>query len=210
MLPEALEKWSRALITKLLPRHMEIIDEIDKRVTIRVLSLKIYILNRGLLVPSPLQFVIMVRATIPHLENKLSSMRVVDYSNAETPVVRMANLCVVSAQTVNWDSSGTILSADNNIRFFGVLSGEWRRGAAQQHPQGRAVRGLRPPLARQVSEQDKRHHFPPVAPFCQPRTRRRNHQMAEDRGLDHRSRPSLWPARGTKRFVLISRSSLVD
>ena len=118
VLPEALEKWSRALITKLLPRHKEIIDEIDKRVTIRVLSLKFYILNRGLLVQSPLQFVIMVRATIPHLENKLSSMRVVDYSNAEKPVVRMANLCVVSAQTVNWDSSGTILSTDNNIRFF--------------------------------------------------------------------------------------------
>ncbi|XP_078445479.1 alpha-glucan phosphorylase 2 [Wolffia australiana] len=77
VLPEALEKWSRDLITKLLPRHMEIIDEIDKR------------------------FMAMVRSALPHLEGKLSSMRILDYSNAEKPVVRMANLCVVSSHTVN-------------------------------------------------------------------------------------------------------------
>lgn len=32
VLPEALEKWSQSLMRKLLPRHMEIIEEIDKRV----------------------------------------------------------------------------------------------------------------------------------------------------------------------------------
>ncbi|KAI4965596.1 hypothetical protein ZWY2020_051295 [Hordeum vulgare] len=32
VLPEALEKWSQAVMRKLLPRHMEIIEEIDKRV----------------------------------------------------------------------------------------------------------------------------------------------------------------------------------
>lgn len=32
VLPEALEKWSQAVMWKLLPRHMEIITEIDKRV----------------------------------------------------------------------------------------------------------------------------------------------------------------------------------
>ncbi|CAA7398076.1 unnamed protein product [Spirodela intermedia] len=77
VLPEALEKWSQELITKLLPRHMEIIDEIDKR------------------------FIIMVRSTQQDMENKLSSMRIMDYSNTEKPVVRMANLCVVSSHTVN-------------------------------------------------------------------------------------------------------------
>lgn len=34
------------------------------------------------------------------MENKLSSMRILDYSNTEKPVVRMANLCVVSSHTV--------------------------------------------------------------------------------------------------------------
>lgn len=33
VLPEALEKWSQAVMWKLLPRHMEIIEEIDKRVS---------------------------------------------------------------------------------------------------------------------------------------------------------------------------------
>ncbi|RRT62750.1 hypothetical protein B296_00019396 [Ensete ventricosum] len=32
VLPEALEKWPQAIMYKLLPRHMEIIEEIDKRV----------------------------------------------------------------------------------------------------------------------------------------------------------------------------------
>lgn len=32
VLPEALEKWSQIVMRKLLPRHMEIIEEIDKRV----------------------------------------------------------------------------------------------------------------------------------------------------------------------------------
>lgn len=34
VLPEALEKWSQAVMWKLLPRHMEIIEEIDKRVLV--------------------------------------------------------------------------------------------------------------------------------------------------------------------------------
>ena len=32
VLPEALEKWSQPVMWKLLPRHMEIIEEIDRRV----------------------------------------------------------------------------------------------------------------------------------------------------------------------------------
>ncbi|KAE8039207.1 hypothetical protein FH972_011637 [Carpinus fangiana] len=76
VLPEALEKWSQALMWKLLPRHMEIIAEIDKR------------------------FVAMIQKTQTDLESKLPSMRILD-DNPQKPVVRMANLCVVSAHTVN-------------------------------------------------------------------------------------------------------------
>ncbi|GKV33033.1 hypothetical protein SLEP1_g41586 [Rubroshorea leprosula] len=76
VLLEALEKWSQAVMWKLLPRHMEIIEEIDKR------------------------FIAMIRASHPDLENKLASMQVMD-NNPQKPVVRMANLCVVSSQTVN-------------------------------------------------------------------------------------------------------------
>ncbi|EOY33812.1 Phosphorylase isoform 2, partial [Theobroma cacao] len=76
VLPEALEKWSQPVMWKLLPRHMEIIEEIDKR------------------------FLAMINASRPDLEHKLSSMRILDH-NPQKPVVRMANLCVVSAHTVN-------------------------------------------------------------------------------------------------------------
>ncbi|KAL9235349.1 hypothetical protein vseg_010112 [Gypsophila vaccaria] len=76
VLPEALEKWSQSVMWKLLPRHMEIIAEIDKR------------------------FVEMVRSTRPDLEDKVNSLCILD-NNPQKPVVRMANLCVVSAHTVN-------------------------------------------------------------------------------------------------------------
>lgn len=76
VLPEALEKWSQPVMWKLLPRHMEIIEEIDKR------------------------FVAMVQSTRPDLESNLSSIRILDH-NPQKPVVRMANLCVVSSHTVN-------------------------------------------------------------------------------------------------------------
>lgn len=76
VLPEALEKWSQSVMWKLLPRHMEIITEIDKR------------------------FVEMVRSTRPDLEDKVDTVRILD-NNPQKAVVRMANLCVVSAHTVN-------------------------------------------------------------------------------------------------------------
>ncbi|KAK9734734.1 hypothetical protein RND81_04G160000 [Saponaria officinalis] len=76
VLPEALEKWSQSVMWKLLPRHMEIIAEIDKR------------------------FVEMIRSTRPDLEDKVNSLCILD-NNPQKPVVRMANLCVVSSHTVN-------------------------------------------------------------------------------------------------------------
>ncbi|XP_030924778.1 alpha-glucan phosphorylase, H isozyme-like [Quercus lobata] len=76
VLPDALEKWSQAVMWKLLPRHMEIIEEIDKR------------------------FIARIHKARPDLESKLPSMRILD-NNPQKPVVRMANLCVVSVHTVN-------------------------------------------------------------------------------------------------------------
>ncbi|KAM0941419.1 putative glycogen phosphorylase [Dioscorea sansibarensis] len=77
VLPEALEKWPKAILAKLLPRHLEIIEEIDKR------------------------FMALIRSTRTDMEDKLSSMRIVDNSNPQKPVIHMANLCVVSSHTVN-------------------------------------------------------------------------------------------------------------
>ncbi|GAV74473.1 Phosphorylase domain-containing protein/Glyco_hydro_3 domain-containing protein/Glyco_hydro_3_C domain-containing protein [Cephalotus follicularis] len=76
VLPEALEKWSQDVLRKLLPRHMEIIEEIDRR------------------------FIALIHTTRTDLQSKLPSMCIMD-NNPQKPVVRMANLCVVSSHTVN-------------------------------------------------------------------------------------------------------------
>ncbi|KZV42701.1 glycogen phosphorylase [Dorcoceras hygrometricum] len=74
VLPEALEKWSQTVMWKLLPRHMEIITEIDKR------------------------FIALIKSTKPDLEGNLPALRILD-DNPQKAVVRMANLCVVSSHT---------------------------------------------------------------------------------------------------------------
>lgn len=104
VLPEALEKWSQSVMWKLLPRHMEIIEEIDKRVSCSASFLKIQSMK---IVPyfnlkfiKCLQFIAMISATRLELESKLPTMRILD-NNPQKPVVRMANLCVVSSHTVS-------------------------------------------------------------------------------------------------------------
>ncbi|XP_031488932.1 alpha-glucan phosphorylase, H isozyme isoform X2 [Nymphaea colorata] len=77
VLPEALEKWPQDVMRKLLPRHMEIIEEIDKR------------------------FMAFIHSSWPDLGSGLERMRILDSSNPHKPVLRMANLCVVSSHTVN-------------------------------------------------------------------------------------------------------------
>ncbi|OAY70607.1 Alpha-glucan phosphorylase, H isozyme, partial [Ananas comosus] len=77
VLPEALEKWPQDIMRKLLPRHMEIVEEIDKR------------------------FREMICSSRKDMEGKLPKIRILDDSNPQKPVVRMANLCVASSHTVN-------------------------------------------------------------------------------------------------------------
>ncbi|HEU4522268.1 MAG TPA: glycogen/starch/alpha-glucan phosphorylase, partial [Thermoanaerobaculia bacterium] len=74
VLPEALETWSRELMQRLLPRHMQIIDEIDRRFRAAVL------------------------ADDPRDEERMRRMAIVDDAGGS---VRMANLAVVGSHTVN-------------------------------------------------------------------------------------------------------------
>jgi starch phosphorylase len=72
VLPEALEQWPRELMGTLLPRHMEIIAEIDRR------------------------FRAVVAAAYPGDEAKLKKMAILDEQH-----VRMANLAIVGSHSVN-------------------------------------------------------------------------------------------------------------
>src|SRR5262245_29066191 len=75
LLPEALEKWSVSLIGRLLPRHLEIIHEINAR------------------------FLDEVRAAFPGDHARLSRMSLIDETGERS--VRMAYLATVGSHRVN-------------------------------------------------------------------------------------------------------------
>lgn len=75
VLPEALETWPLELVGNLLPRHMEIIFEINRR------------------------FLDEVAARYPGDEGRLSRMSIIGEGNTRT--VRMANLAIVGSHCVN-------------------------------------------------------------------------------------------------------------
>ena len=75
LLPEALEKWPVGLFGELLPRHLEIICEINRR------------------------FLDEVRARFPGDEGRVARMSLIDESGAR--YVRMANLATVGSHRVN-------------------------------------------------------------------------------------------------------------
>ena len=73
VLPEALEVWPVGLMQHLLPRHFEIIEEIDRR------------------------FRLVVREQYPFNDAKLQRLAIVDNGHS----VRMANLAIVGSHSVN-------------------------------------------------------------------------------------------------------------
>ncbi|MGA2070904.1 MAG: glycogen/starch/alpha-glucan phosphorylase [Sedimentisphaerales bacterium] len=75
LMPEALEKWSLGLFGQLLPRHLEIIYEINRR------------------------FLNEVRAKFPGDDARLSRMSLIDESGER--YVRMAHLAVVGSHRIN-------------------------------------------------------------------------------------------------------------
>ena len=75
LLPEALEKWSLSLFGSLLPRHLEIIYEINR------------------------QFLDRVRLEYPNNEDKIASLSLIDESGEK--YVRMAHLACVGSHAIN-------------------------------------------------------------------------------------------------------------
>ncbi len=76
LLPEALEKWPRRWFETLLPRHLEIIDEIDRRLVAEVQ-------NR-----------------FPDDEERLARVRLTEGADGDARV-RMANLAIVGSHSTN-------------------------------------------------------------------------------------------------------------
>src|SRR6185369_2190893 len=74
VLPEALERWPRELMSHVLPRHMQIIEEIDRRFRRAVLDVH------------------------PGDDARVKRMTVID---DESDSVRMANLAIIGSHSVN-------------------------------------------------------------------------------------------------------------
>lgn len=75
VLPEALEKWSVPLVQNLLPRHLQIIYEIN------------------------MQFLLMVEKKFPNGRDMLSSVSIIEESQPQ--MVRMAYLAIIGSHKVN-------------------------------------------------------------------------------------------------------------
>jgi glycogen phosphorylase len=75
LLPEALERWPTALFQRLLPRHLEIIHEVNRR------------------------FLRLVRDAYPYDAGRLARMSIIE--EGPEPHVRMAHLAVVGSHSVN-------------------------------------------------------------------------------------------------------------
>ncbi|MBZ5600749.1 MAG: glycogen/starch/alpha-glucan phosphorylase [Acidobacteriia bacterium] len=75
LLPEALEKWPVSLLERVLPRHLEIIQEINRR------------------------FLEQVSALQPKDEDRLGRMSLIEESDPRQ--VRMANLAIVGSHSIN-------------------------------------------------------------------------------------------------------------
>jgi starch phosphorylase len=75
LLPEALERWPVAVFQRLLPRHLEIIHEVNRR------------------------FLRKVMLAYPHDQERLTRMSIV--TDGSDPQVRMAHLAVVGSHSVN-------------------------------------------------------------------------------------------------------------
>jgi starch phosphorylase len=75
LLPEALEKWTVPLFEKVLPRHLQLIFEINRR------------------------FLAQVEARWPGDTEKLARMSIIE--EGETKQIRMANLAIIGSHSVN-------------------------------------------------------------------------------------------------------------
>ena len=127
LLPEALEKWSVGLFGRLLPRHLEIICEINRR------------------------FLDEVRARFPGDDARVGRMSLIDESGER--YVRMANLATVGSHRVNGVARlHSDLLKQTVMRDFAELWPEKFCNVTNGVTPRRFVAISNPPLARLITE----------------------------------------------------------
>ncbi len=126
VLPEALEKWSHELMQTLLPRHLQIIHEINLR-----------LLNQ-------------VDRLYPGNIYKLKKMSIIE--EGEHKAVRMANLCVVGSHSVNGVAKlHSEIVKDKIFKDFYELTPEKFNNKTNGITQRRWLNSCNKPLSRYIS-----------------------------------------------------------
>jgi starch phosphorylase len=127
VLPEALERWSSQLLGRLLPRHLQIVEEIDRRFRNIVLALH------------------------PGDEEKVRQVAIV--ADDEARSVRMANLAIVGSHSVNGVSEVHTGVLINRVfpELHGILPGRFHNKTNGITPR-RWLLLANPGLARLITE----------------------------------------------------------
>jgi starch phosphorylase len=125
-MPEALEKWPQALFEKLLPRHMELINEINMR------------------------FLREVENRYPHDNEKLQRMSLIEEGREKQ--IRMSHLCIVGSFSVNGVSRlhTELLKADLFKEFYELYPGNFNSKTNGITPR-RWLKKANPPLANLIT-----------------------------------------------------------
>ena len=133
LLPEALEKWPVGLFGQLLPRHLEIICEINRR------------------------FLDEVRARFPGDDARVARMSLIDESGER--YVRMANLATVGSHHVNGVAQlhSDLLKQDRDARLRRAVAGEVLQRHQRRHPA--PVRGGQQSAARPAHHRPHRRRL---------------------------------------------------
>lgn len=133
LLPEALETWPLRMFEEFLPRHLEIIYEINAR------------------------FLAEVRVRFPGDGARVARMSLIGETGQRS--VRMANLATVGSHAVNGVAAmHTELLKSSVLRDFHELRQQREAGAGREHDLPVALPRIAPPRPRRYTESPRRWH----------------------------------------------------
>lgn len=129
VLPEALEIWSESLFARLLPRHLQIIQEIDRR------------------------FMVQVQERFPEKQDVKSRMGIITGGPGPGGIVHMARLAIVGSHKINGVSElHTNILKDVVFKDFYELAPEWFVSITNGITQRRWLLESNPNLAGLITE----------------------------------------------------------
>ena len=201
VMPEALEKWPLELLEELLPRHVELIKQIDARF-IATVKKQYSGMAPEALAATLSKMVILENYEHPEAAEKKAVAAAEEEEEAAAPLVsappamvRMANLCVIAGHSVNGVAAihSEIVKADVFNDFYKLWPHKFQNKVRVLVRESWRRCVLSSPLA------DQRRHPSPLAGAVQPRPLRGHHAAPGQRRLGGRSGPAGRPGQARRR-----------